>query len=168
MLHTNAVALPDITTMSNSKVTTDSCIPVLTGANYVSWKLAMKAYLQSTGHTWVMEIAKPDPIDSKSTNAQIAHYIGWTKANDLIVRSVNMHLSDALHQCFESKALAAELLKALDKEFATVRIAAAYVLFKELLDLCTPDSSHPSPAFSKVEMLFTWLKAAGYEFNEKC
>ena len=79
-----------------------------------------------------------------------------------------MHLSDALHQCFESKALAAELLKALDKEFATVRIAAAYALFKELLDLCIPDSSHPSPAFSKAETLFTQLKAAGYEFNEKC
>ena len=60
-----------------------------------------------------------------------------------------------------------KLLKALDEEFATVRIAVAYVLFKELLDLCIPGSSHPSPAFSKVEMLFTWLKAAGYEFKEK-
>ena len=168
MLHANTVALPDITTMSNSKVTTDSHVPVLTGANYVLWKLAMKAYLQSTGHTWVMEIAKPDPIDFKSTDAQIAYYIGWTKANDSIVRSVNMHLSDALCQHFESKVLAAELLKALDEEFATVGIAAAYVLFKELLDLHIPDSSHPSPAFSKVETLFTQLKAAGYEFNEKC
>ena len=128
----------------------------------------MKAYLQSTSHTWVMEIAKLDPIDSKSTDAQVAHYIGWTKANDSIVGSVNMHLSDALCQCFESKALAAELLKALDKEFATVRITAAYVLFKELLDLHIPDLSHPLPAFSKVETLFTQLKAAGYEFNEKC
>ena len=117
-----------LSTMSNSKITTDSRIPVLTGVNYVSWKLAMKAYLQSTGHTWVMEITKLDPIDSKSTNAQIAHYIGWTKANDSIVRSVNMHLSDALRQCFESKVLAAELLKALDEEFATVGIAAAYAL----------------------------------------
>ena len=128
----------------------------------------MKPYLQSTGHTCVMEIAKPDPIDSKSTNAQMAHYIGWTKANDSIVGSVNMHLSDALHQCFEGKALAAELLKALDEEFSTVGIAAAYALFKELLDLCIPDSSHPLPAFSKVETLFACLKAAGYEFNDKC
>ena len=168
MLHTNAIALPDIITMSNSKVTIDSHVPVLTGVNYMSWRLAMKAYLQSTGHTWVMEIAKPDHIDSKSTDAQVAHYIRWTKANDLIVGSVNMHLSDALCQCFESKALAAELLKALDKEFVTVGITAAYVLFKELLDLCIPDSSHPSPAFSKAETLFTQLKAAGYEFNEKC
>ena len=168
MLHTNAVALPDITTMSNSKVTTDSCIPVLTGANYVLWRPAMKAYLQSTGHTWVMEIAKLDPINSKSTDAQVAHYIGWTKANDPIVGSVNMHLSDALHQCFKSKALAAELLKALDEEFSTVGIAAAYVLFKELLNLCIPDSFHPSPAFSKAEMLFAHLKSAGYEFNDKC
>ena len=79
-----------------------------------------------------------------------------------------MHLSDALRQCFKSKVLAAELLKALDEEFATVGIAAAYVLFKELLNLHIPDSSHPSPAFSKAEMLFTQLKAAGYEFNEKC
>ena len=61
--------------MSNSKVTTDSHVPVLTGMNYVLWKPAMKAYLQSTGNTWVMEITKPDPIDSKSTNAQVAHYI---------------------------------------------------------------------------------------------
>ena len=128
----------------------------------------MKAYLQSTGHTWVMEIAKPDPINSKSTNAQVAHYIRWTKANDLIVGSVNMHLSDTLHQCFESKALAAELLKALDEEFATIGITAAYALFKELLDLRIPDSFHPLPAFSKVEILFMQLKAAGYEFNEKC
>ena len=79
-----------------------------------------------------------------------------------------MHLSDALCQCFESKALAAELLKALDEEFATVGITAAYALFKELLDLHIPDSSHPSPAFSKAETLFTRLRAAGYEFNEKC
>ena len=161
MLHANAVALPD-------KVTTDSCVLVLTGVNYVLWRLTMKAYLQSTGHTWVMEIAKPDPIDSKSTNAQVAHYIGWTKANDSIVRLVNMHLSDALCQRFESKVLAAELLKALDEEFAMVGIAAAYALFKELLDLCIPDSFHPSPAFRKAETLFTQLKAAGYEFNEKC
>ena len=128
----------------------------------------MKAYLQSTGHTWVMEIAKPDPIDSKSTNAQVAHYIGWTKANDSIVGSVNMHLSDALHQRFEGKALAVELLKALDEEFSTVGITVAYELFKELLDLCIPDLSHLSPAFSKVETLFAHLKAAGYEFNDKC
>ena len=106
----------------------------------------MKAFLQSTGHIWVMEPAKSDPIDSKSTDAQVAHYIGWTKVNNLIVGSVNMHLSDALHQCFKSKALAAELLKALDEEFSTVRIAVAYVLFKELLDLRIPDLSHPSPA----------------------
>ena len=120
----------------------------------------MKAYLQSTGHTWVMEIAKPGPIDSKSTNAQVAHYIGWTKTNDLIIMSVNMHLSDALHQCFEGKVLAVELLKALDEEFSTVRIAIVYVLFKELLDLHIPDSSHPSPAFSKVETLSSY-DAAG-------
>ena len=63
--------------MSNSKVTTDSCIPVLTSVNYVSWRPAMKAYLQSTGHTWVMEIAKPDPIDSKSTNAQVETLLKW-------------------------------------------------------------------------------------------
>ena len=44
----------------------------------------------------------------------------------------------------------------------------AYVLFKELLDLHIPDSSHLSPAFSKAETLFVCLKAAGYEFNDKC
>ena len=154
--------------MSNSKVTTDSHILVLTGTNYVLWRLAMKAYLQSTDHMWVMEIAKPDPIDSKSTDAQVAHYIGWTKANDSIIRSVNMHLSDALCQCFEGKALAVELLKAFDEEFSTVGIAAAYALFKELLDLCIPDLSHLSPAFSKAETLFVHLKAAGYEFKNKC
>ena len=85
-----------LSTMSNSKVATDSCVTVLTKVNYVSWRLAMKAYLQFTGHTWVMEIGKPDPLDTKSTNAQVAHYIGWTKANDSIVGSVNMHLSDVL------------------------------------------------------------------------
>ena len=39
---------------------------------------------------------------------------------------------------------------------------------EELLDLHIPDLSHPTPACSKVEMLFMQLKAAGYEFNEKC
>ena len=77
MLHTNTVALSDIFTMSNSKVTTDSHVPVLTGTNYVLWRLAMKAYLQSTGHTWVMEIAKPNPIDSKSTDAQVETLLKW-------------------------------------------------------------------------------------------
>ena len=118
----------------------------------------MKAYLQSTGHTWVMEITKPDPINSKSTTAQVAHYIGWTKANNSIVGSVNM----------QGKALAEELLKSLDEEFSTVGIAVAYVLFKELLDLCIPDLSHLSPPFSKAEMLFAHLKSAGYKFNDKC
>ena len=42
------------------------------------------------------------------------------------------------------------------------------MLFKELLDLHIPDLSHPSPAFSKVEMLFARLKSAGFEFNDKC
>ena len=79
-----------------------------------------------------------------------------------------MHLSDALHQCFEGKVLAVKLLKVYDEEFFTVGITAAYVLFKELLDLHIPDSSHSSPAFSKVETLFAHSKAAGYEFNEKC
>ena len=82
--------------MSNSKVATDSHILVLTCMNYVLWRPAMKAYLQSTGHTWVMEIAKLDPINSKFTDVQVAHYIGWTKANDSIIGSINMHLSDAL------------------------------------------------------------------------
>ena len=154
--------------MSNFKVTTDSHIPVLTGVNYVLWRPAMKAYLQFTGHTWVMEIAKSDSINSKFTNAQVAHYIGWTKANDSIIGSVNLHLSDTLCQCYEGRVLAAELLKALDEEFATVGIAVAYVLFKELLDLHVPDLSHPSPTFSKAETLFTCLKSAGFEFNDKC
>ena len=154
--------------MSNLKATTDSHVPVLTGANYMLWRPAMKAFLQSTGHTWVMEITKPDPIDSKSTDAQVAHYIGWTKANDSIVGSANMHLSDILHQRFECKALAVEPLKALDEEFSTVGIAAAYTLFKELLDLHISDLAHLSPAFSKAETLFAQLKAAGYEFNNKC
>ena len=104
-------------TMSTSKVTTDSCILVLTRANYMSWRPAIKAYLQSTGHTWVMEITKLDPIDSKSTDAQVAHYIGWTKVNNSIVGSVNMHLLDTLCQYFKGKVLAEELLKALDGEF---------------------------------------------------
>ena len=137
MLHTNAVALPDITTMSNSKVTTDSCIPVLTGANYVLWRLAMKAFLQSTGHTWVMELAKPDPIDSKSTDAQVAHYIGWMKANDSIVGSVNMHLSDALRQHFEGKALAVELLNVL--------FTSTHVLFNEARFPCCVKPTHMQP-----------------------
>ena len=115
-----------------------------------------------------MDIKNPNPMDTMSTDVQVAHYIGWTKADDSIVGSVNMHLSDALHQHFEVKVLAAELLKALDDEFATVRIAVAYVLFKELLDLHIPDLFHLSPAFSKVEMLFAHLKSAGYEFNKKC
>ena len=115
-----------------------------------------------------MEIAKPDPINSKSTDAQVAHYIGWTKVNDSIVGLVNLHLSDTLCQHFEGKVLAVELLKALDEEFTTVGIAAAYVLFKELLDLHIPDSSHPLPTFSKAEMLFAHLKSAGFEFNDKC
>ena len=97
--------------MSNSKVTTDSHVPVLTGMNYVSWRLAMKPYLQFTGHTWVMEITKPDPINSKFTDAQVAHYIGWTKANDSIVGLVNMHLqwlkklSQCLHVCTKLNTL---------------------------------------------------------------
>ena len=82
--------------MSTSKVATDCHVPVLTRVNYVLWRLAMKAYLQSTDHTWVMEIAKLD-LNSKSTDIQVAHYIGWTKGNDSIVESVNMHLSDVLH-----------------------------------------------------------------------
>ena len=61
-----------------------------------------------------------------------------------------------------------ELLKALDEEFSTVRIAVAYVLFKELLDPCIPDLSHPLLAFSKAETLFVCLKSAGYKFNDKC
>ena len=42
------------------------------------------------------------------------------------------------------------------------------MLFKEPLDLCIPDLSHPSPAFGKAETLFARLKAAGYKFNDKC
>ena len=78
-----------------------------------------------------------------------------------------MHLSGALHQHFEGKVLAVEVLNALDEEFSIVRIAVAYMLFKELLDLHTPDLSHLSPAFSNVEMLFVHLKSAGYNFNDK-
>ena len=85
-----------------------------------------------------MEITKTDPIDSKSTDAQVAHYIRWSKANDSIVGSVNMHLSDTLRQHFESKALAAELLKALDEEFATVGIAAAYRSEEHTSELQSP------------------------------
>ena len=44
-LHTNAVALSDIFTMSNSKATTDSPVLILTGMNYVLWRPAMKAFL---------------------------------------------------------------------------------------------------------------------------
>ena len=51
----------------------------------------------------------------------------------------------------------------LQKEYASPSIAGAYALSKELLDIQILLLSHPTLGLSKVQMLFSHLKEAGYE-----
>ena len=84
-------------------------------------------------------------------------------ANDSIIGSIKIQLLEAIRAKFSTYEVAKDLIDALQKEYASPGIAGTYALFKKLLSMQILLLLHPAPGLSKVQMLFSHLKEAGYE-----
>lgn len=143
----------------SSNNNTSSGIQIFTGSNWTSFWLFMAPYLQPTGHTWVMSVSTPPVIVPTSTKKEREFWIQWTKANNTILGSIKIHLSEPLKAKHTSLvATVADLVKTLKDEYNAPGIMGAYKLFKDLLATEIPSWSHPAPALNKIETLFTCLK----------
>ena len=60
----------------------NTCIPIFTGANWAFWWLAMSAFNQASGHTWVLLVQKPLALGTAADTEEINFWIRWSTAND--------------------------------------------------------------------------------------
>ena len=86
--------------------------------------------------------------------------------NSTIVGSIKLHLLEALTAKYQSKDINEGLIKALKDKYSPPGISGTFPLFKELLDTCVAQFSHPAPSLSKVIVLFACIDAAGYKFPD--
>ncbi|KAF8449429.1 hypothetical protein L210DRAFT_3349873, partial [Boletus edulis BED1] len=91
----------------------------------------------------------------------------WVKANDTLLGNVNLYLAEPIRAKHAGKTDATDLLKVLKDEYSEPGLAGAYALFKELLDVKIPHTSHPMTCMKLAENLFTRLTAAGFDFPAK-
>ena len=49
----------------------NTCIPIFTGANWAFWWLAMSAFNQASGHTWVLLVQKPLALGTAADTEEI-------------------------------------------------------------------------------------------------
>jgi hypothetical protein len=127
----------------------------------------MAPYLQATGHTWVIGVSMLPALTGASTKEEHEFWIQWTKANNTIIGTILDHLSKSLKSKYMGTKTTAELIKALKDEHNVPGIMGAYKLFKELLAVEIPSSSHPAPALNKIETLFTRLDNASHTIPDK-
>ena len=96
---------------------------------------------------------------------EINYWIKWSTANDSIISSIKIQLSEAIRAKFSIQKVAKDLIDGLQKEYTSPGIDGTYALFKELLNMQILSLLHPAPGLSKVQMLFSCLKKAGYEVS---
>ena len=141
----------------------DVHISIFTGANWTSWWLAMSTFNQASGHTWVLLVQKPLVLGTTADMEEINFWIRWSMANNSIIDSIKIQLSEAIRAKFSTYEVAKDLIDALHKEYTSPGITRAYALFKELLKTLIPSLSYPTPGLLKIQTLFSHLKKAGYE-----
>ena len=122
----------------------------------------MSAYNQASGHTWVLAVPKPS-LETTATMEEINFWIKWSMTNNSIIGSTKIQLSEAIRAKCSIYKVAKDLINTFQEEYTSPGIARAYALFKELLNMQIPLSSHPALGLSKVQMLFFCLKKAGYK-----
>ena len=123
----------------------------------------MSNFNQASGHTWVLLVQKPLALGTAADAEEINFWIRWSMANNSIIGSIKIQLSEAIRAKFSTYEIAKDLINVLQKEYASPGITETYGLFKELLKTQIPLSSHPASGLLKVQMLFSYLKEAGYE-----
>ena len=84
----------------------DTHIPIFTGANWASWWLAMSAFNQASGHTWVLLVQKPSALGTTANAEEINFWIRWSMVNDSIIGSIKIQLLEATRAKFSTYEVA--------------------------------------------------------------
>ena len=77
----------------------------------------MSAYNQASGHTWVLVVPKPS-LGTTTTTEEINFWIKWSMANNFIIGSTKIQLSEAIRVKFSTYKVAKDLINALQDEYA--------------------------------------------------
>ena len=132
----------------------DAHIPIFTGDNWASWWLAMSTLNHASDHTWILSVQKPSALGTTADVKEINFWIRWSMANNSIIGSIKIQLSEAIRAKFSTYEVTKDLINALPKEYTSSGIAGTYALFKELLNMQIPSLSHSALGLSKVQTHF--------------
>ena len=91
-------------------------ISIFTGANWTFWWPAISAYNQAFGHTWVLVVPKPY-LGTTTTTKEINFWIKWSMANNSIIGSTKIQLSEAIRAKFSTYKVAKDLIDVLQDEY---------------------------------------------------
>ena len=94
----------------------------------------MSTFNQASGHTWVLSVQKPPALGIAVDVEEINFWIRWSMANNFIIGSIKIQLSEAIRAKFSNHEVVKDPIDVLQKEYAFPSIAGAYALFKELFD----------------------------------
>ena len=108
-------------------------IPIFTGTNWAFWWLAMSAYNQAFGHTWVLLVSKPLSLKIIADVEEINYWIKWSTSNDSIIGLIKIQLLEAIRAKFSTQKIAKGLITVLQKEYASFSIAKALLSSKSCL-----------------------------------
>ena len=132
------------------------------GMNYLSWWPKMETYLISTGCMWIANIPEPTKPSAGADSDVITSYIKWQESNSKLTGPVLQTLSEALFEKYKVHSAYADLIKAIQDDYAKPTLATIFTDFKVILETSLPNLGNPKPSIQRIECLFTWMKNASY------
>ena len=151
---------------SNSQIITLSKIPLFKGTNYLSWWPKMETYLISTGCMWIANIPEPAKPTTTSDPNTISGYIKWQESNGKLTGPILQTLLEALFKKYKVHSAYANLIKAIQDDYAKPTLATIFTDFKAILETLLPNSGNPEPSIQQIESLFAQMKNTFYPVTD--
>ena len=146
-----------------SQIITLSKIPLFKGMNYLFWWPKMEMYLISTSCMWIANIPEPaKPTATSDHNVVSSYYIKWQESNGKLTSPILQTLLEALFKKYKVHTAYADLIKAIQDNYAKPTIATIFADFKAILKMSLHNSGNPKPFIQQLKSLFFHLKNASY------
>ena len=146
----------------DTQVISLSEILMFKGTNYLSWWPKMETYLISTGCMWIANISELTTPTATSTQEAISAYIKWQESNGKLTGLILQTLSEALFEKYKVHTTYANLIKAIQDDYAKPTLATIFADFKAILETSLPNLGNPEPSIQHIKSLFTQMKNTSY------
>ena len=149
-----------------------SLVPILDGANYRQWSVAMKAFLMSIGQwEYANGTAEPRPylpekkedynrLSDTEKEEKHAAIAAWDKADSVVLGHIMLRCSPTIQQMHGEEVLAEMMWNALKTAYGTATVSTVFRDFKDCLEARIRTNSDPTPYFDKQSAAYGRMHAA--------